>query len=139
MSKTVFNLVIAVMTVLLIACNKNDNADDILGKWELIGTAMYEGKYNENDFGTTWEFLPNGTLRICIGSRGGIMYGDPNRIGSYTIDAGNLVYKIEEGVSEGPWKCRFDKNQLELIRITPENTEMLMIYISNFLYFKRIH
>ena len=138
MNKTVF-LVIAVMTVFITSCNKNDTAHAILGKWELIGTAIYEGKYDENNFGTTWEFLSNGKLRICIGSRGGTNYGDPNRIGTYTIDAGNLEYCIEKGITEGPWACKFDKNQLELIRINQVNSGMQMIYISNYMYFKRIH
>ena len=117
----------------------DEYAEAILGKWELIGTAIYEGEFNKNDFGTTWEFLQDGTLRICLGSRGGIMIGDPNRIGSYAIDAGHLVYRIGEGVDEGPWICKFYKNQLELIRVTPVDTGMLTVYISNFIYFKRIN
>ena len=138
MNKTVV-LVIAVMTVFFTACNKNDTAYAILGKWELIGTAMYEGEYDENNFGTTWEFLFNGKLRICIGSRGGTNYGDPNRIGSYTIDAGNLVYSIDEGTIEGPWTCVFNSNQLELIRIKQVDPGMELKYISNYVYFKRIY
>ena len=150
MKKLVLMIVPALICgMVLISCSTDsltdDHAEAILGKWELIGSAMYEGYYNENDFGTTWEFLKDNTLRICLGSRGGIMYGDPNRIGSYTIDDGYLVYRIEEGVYEGPWICKFYKNQLELTRVTrvtpvtPADTEMLDIYISNFVYFKRIN
>jgi len=129
--------------MVLTSCNTDnltdDHADAILGKWELIGSAMSEGEYNKDDFGTTWEFLQDNTLRICIGSRGGIMDGDPNRMGSYTINDGNLEYRIGEGNYEGPWICRFSKNQLELTRVTPINPGMQMIYISNSLYFKRIN
>jgi len=127
----------------LTSCNADnltgDHTEAILGKWELIGSAMTKGEYNKDNFGTTWEFTQDNTLRICIGSRGGITHGDPNRIGSYTIDNGNLVYRIEEGVYEGPWICKFYKNQLELTRVTPVDLGMQMVYISNFLYFKRIN
>ena len=131
-------LFLAALT-LLCACSKIDPTEAILGRWELVGSAMFERQYNKDNWGTTYEFLQDGTLRIRLGSGGGIMYGDPNRIYSYTFESGYLVFSMVEDGHGEPWKCKFSKNKLELIKVTPFDTGNLMIYVSNFLYFKRIY
>ena len=105
----------------------------ILGKWELIGTAMYKGQYDKYDFVSTSEFFSDGTRRVCN--------SDPCTISSYEFNSGNLVHGIGgEYDYDDPWKCKFKKNQLEMIKVNPKYpVSMEMIYFFNFLYYRRIN
>jgi len=148
---------IAVVAFIVIAtgCSKLDSgsnnidlAEAIVGKWELIAFAMYKDQYTEDNFGTTWEFYPDGGLKFCVGTRGVTMHGDPCSIGSYEINDGYMIYKLRSGTEVGPWKCKFHEDYLEMIRIAPwmplnyeenRNINVQAIYITNYMYFKRIY
>ena len=128
--------------MILTSCSTDNMTDEVIfGVWEMTGYAMKEKDITKDDCGTTWHFFQDGALQICAGSRGGIIVGDPYTNGSYAMEAGNLIYRMGEGPYEGPWICKFNKkqNQLQLVRATPVDPGNLMVYISNFMYFKRIN